>query len=238
MWETTVDGRVLHFHLAGINNQNFIMRDEETGTWWQQVTGEAIFGPLKGHHLKAVFHDELSFGLWKGENPKGRVLRPDERIEAAREYAPANWEERMGRAPVLPQFKKAGQDLEPRATIVGIRLNGAAKAYPLSTLQKQSPIVDRLGGVPLVILVGEDHRSVRAFESTVEGQLLEFFVKPGTIPLQLIDAESGSVWDFSGRATAGPLAGRQLKKVPVLEDYWFDWKLYNPNTGVYEIGPR
>jgi hypothetical protein len=33
VWETTVNGRVLHFHLAGINNQNFIMRDEETGSW-------------------------------------------------------------------------------------------------------------------------------------------------------------------------------------------------------------
>ena len=48
MWETTIDGRTLHFHLAGINNQNFIMRDEETGSWWQQVTGEAILGPAEG----------------------------------------------------------------------------------------------------------------------------------------------------------------------------------------------
>ena len=50
--------------------------------------------------------------------------------------------------------------------------------------------------------------------------------------------ESGSLWDFSGRATSGPLAGKQLKKVAVLEDYWFDWKLYNPKTAVYEIGER
>ena len=238
MWETTVDGRVLHFHLAGINNQNFIMRDEETGSWWQQVTGEAVLGPLKGHQLKPVFHDEISFALWKREKPQGRVLRPDERILAAEEYAPANWEERMARAPVLSQFKKAGQDLEPRATVIGIRLNGVAKAYPLTTLQKQSPIVDSIGGVPVVIVVGEDNRSVRAFESTVDGRKLEFFVKPGTSPLQLIDGENGSLWDFSGRATAGPLAGRQLKKVAVLEDYWFDWKAYNPKTAVYEIGPR
>jgi hypothetical protein len=238
VWETTVDGRVLHFHLAGINNQNFIMRDEETGTWWQQVSGEAILGPLKGHKLKSVFHDEISFGLWKREKPGGRILRPDERILAANNYAPSNWEERMGRAPVLPQFKKVGEDLEPRATVVGIKLNGAAKAYPLTTLQKQSPIIDNIGGVPIVILVGEDNRSVRAFETTVEGRKLEFFVKPGVSPLQLMDAENGSLWDFSGRATAGPLAGRQLRKVAVLEDYWFDWKLYNPKTAVYEIGPR
>jgi hypothetical protein len=229
---------VLHFHLAGINNQNFIMRDEETGSWWQQVTGEAILGPLKGHHLKPVFHDELSFALWKRDQPQGRVLRPDERILAAKEYAPTNWEERMGRAPVLPQFKKAGQDLEPRATVVGINLNGVMKAYPLETLQKQSPIIDSVGGVPLIIVVGDDHRSVRAFESTVEGRRLEFFAKPGAIPLQVVDAESGSLWDFSGRATSGPLAGKQLKKVAVLEDYWFDWKLYNPKTAVYEIGER
>ena len=229
---------MLHFHLAGINNQNFIMRDEETGSWWQQVTGEAILGPLKGHHLKPVFHDELSFALWKRDQPQGRVLRPDERILAAKEYAPTNWEERMGRAPVLPQFKKAGQDLEPRATVVGINLNGVMKAYPLETLQKQSPIIDSVGGVPLIIVVGDDHRSVRAFESTVEGRRLEFFAKPGAIPLQVVDAESGSLWDFSGRATSGPLAGKQLKKVAVLEDYWFDWKLYNPKTAVYEIGER
>ena len=47
-------GRVLNFYLAGINNQNFLMRDKETGTWWQQITGKAIFGPLKGAALELV----------------------------------------------------------------------------------------------------------------------------------------------------------------------------------------
>ena len=41
------------------------MRDEETGSWWQQVTGEAIYGPLKGQKLQPFFHDELTFALWK-----------------------------------------------------------------------------------------------------------------------------------------------------------------------------
>ena len=33
-----VAGRRLTLHLAGINNQNFLMRDEETGTYWQQIS--------------------------------------------------------------------------------------------------------------------------------------------------------------------------------------------------------
>jgi len=44
VWQSVVNGQTLKFHLAGINNQNFIMRDEQTGSWWQQISGEAIQG--------------------------------------------------------------------------------------------------------------------------------------------------------------------------------------------------
>ena len=234
MWEATVDGRQLHFHLAGINNQNFIMRDEETGSWWQQVTGEAILGPLKGQRLKLVSHDELSFGLWQSEKPQGRVLRPDEGVAAAGRYAPADWEERIGKMVVVT--KPTDQRLEPRALIVGVSFNGRAKAYPLSALQKQSPIIDSVGDVSFLLVIGDDKKSVRAFERLVDGRLLEFFAKSDASPLRLVDAETGSEWDFTGKATSGPLAGKQLRKTAVLIDYWFDWKIYHPDTDVYQPG--
>ena len=81
MLESQIDGTRYNFHLAGINNQNFIMLDEETGSWWQQVTGEAILCPLKGKKLKSVYHDELTFAEWKKESPDGRVLRPNSSSE-------------------------------------------------------------------------------------------------------------------------------------------------------------
>jgi len=235
VWETTVDGRVLHFHLAGINNQNFIMKDEETGSWWQQVTGEAIFGPLKGKHLKSVFMDELTFGTWKSEQPRGRVLRPDDRIAAKGKYAPPDWEEHMLKVPVPTQTIE--QTLDKRMLVVGITIDGAAKAYPFTALQKQNPIIDSLGGVPLIIVLDEDGKSVRAFDRTVEGHEREFFLKPNTSPLRLVD-DKGTEWDFTGTALNGTVTGKQLMKIPVLKDYWFDWKTYNPRTFVYTIGER
>jgi hypothetical protein len=75
------------------------------------------------------------------------------------------------------------------------------------------------------------------FERTIDGRRLEFFQKTDT-GLQLIDAETGSIWNFEGKAITGPLAGRQLKKVFVLEDFWFDWRIYHPNTTIYELGAR
>lgn len=213
------------------------MRDEETGSWWQQVTGEAIFGPLKGQKLLPVVHDELTFGLWKREKPEGRVLKPDEAVMRAGLYAPANWEERMTKVRVTTS-QPQDNSLEPRALVVGITLNGSSKAYPFDALLKQSPIIDSVGEIPIFIVVGEDKKSVRAFERSVDGRKLEFFVKPQASPLMLVDAETASEWDFSGKSTRGPLAGHQLKKVSLLNDYWFDWKAYNPKTTIYQLGSR
>jgi hypothetical protein len=235
VWEATVNGRKLNFHLAGINNQNFIMRDEETGSWWQQVTGEAIRGPLKGVKLNPVFHDELSFAVWKREQPDGRVLKPDPRV--ASKYEPADWEERYEKLHVVTPVEQ-GDKLPPRTLVAGVKLNGAAKAYPVTALEKQSLILDELGGVPLLLVLGEDRKSVRAFERSVDGRTLEFFVRPNSQVLQLVDAESGSTWDFTGKASGGQMAGKRLKRVAVLKDYWFDWKIYNPNTPVYLLGER
>jgi hypothetical protein len=238
VWEAKVDGRPLRFHLAGINNQNFIMRDEETGSWWQQVSGQAIQGPMKGKRLNAVFWDELSFATWKREQPNGRVLLPDDRVKS--KYEAANWEEEYAKFRVVVP-KDAAEKLPGRTLMVGLVVNGAAKAYPFDSLQKQQLILDELGGSPLFLIVGEDQKSARAFERKMDGRTLEFFVvtEDANRPAEtrkLIDAETGSVWDFQGKAVSGALTGKQLKPIPVLKDYWFDWKIYHPKTAVYLLG--
>ncbi len=231
-----MDGRVLHFHLAGINNQNFIMRDEETGSWWQQISGECILGPLKGKRLKMFDHDELTFSTWKGEGARGRVLRPDPRIDAKGDYAPADWERDVARMRVATTLANPNEVMPARTLIVGVEVNGKSKAYPFDALAKQNPITDSLGGTPLLVLLAEDEKSVRVFDRRVEGRALELFLKPGTHTL--VDAETGSQWDFTGAAVAGQLAGKRLERIQPIKDYWFDWRLYHPDAGVYLPGER
>lgn len=235
-----MDGRPLTFRLAGINNQNFIMRDEETGSWWQQVSGECILGPLKGRRLKQVYHDELTFARWRGEGG-GRVLRPDPQIAAKGRggYVPADWEQSVARMPVATTLPDNGAGpLEPRALVVGVEAGGAAKAYPFESLARQNPIIDTIGGVPVLLLLADDGKSVRAFERTVDGRPLEFFVSTEGGAPRLLDAETGTRWDFTGEAVEGPLAGRRLTRITALKDYWFDWKAYHPDTSVYLLGDR
>ncbi len=211
------------------------MRDAETGSWWQQVSGEAIQGRLKGQKLQDILSDEVTFGVWKRENSNGRVLRPNEKILSEGKYESADWEKQVAKLRVTTSAR-LDSALEPRALIVGLAIGDKAKAYPFSAIEKQSPILDLIGGKEIVIILGADQKSVRAFERTIDGKTLEFFMKPDSS--EIVDAETGSTWDFSGKAVSGELSGKQLDKIATLKDYWFDWKTYHPETQLYTLGSR
>jgi hypothetical protein len=166
---------VLHFYLAGINNQNFLMRDRETGTWWQQITGKAIYGPLQGASLELVLSDELTFGEWKSEVSDGKVLAPIPKY--VKEYD-SNWEPEVAKLPVVISFP--GTELKSRDVVVGLEIDGASRAYPWDTLEKQSPVVDRVHDTPLLVAVGPDGKSFRVFISRIDGRDAEFFLKGET----------------------------------------------------------
>lgn len=232
MFRAAVNGRTLRFRLVGINNQNFVMQDEQTGSWWQQVTGEAIFGPLKGARLELLPHDEVSFAIWKREHPTGRVLAPDPAIEQRHEYAPVDWDERMSSTPTVTSLP-ADSPLAARTLIVGVELHGHSTAYPLERLREARALLDTVGGVPIVVVVADDGKSVRAFDRRVDGMDREFVLVPGDGLPVLVDLLTGTEWSFAGEAVRGPLAGRRLARVPFLLDYWFDWQTYHPDTTVH-----
>jgi hypothetical protein len=237
VWSREIAGRRLTFHLAGINNQNFLMRDEETGSFWQQISGRAIAGPLQGQQLALIFSDELTFAAWKAEAPQGTVLAADPHY--ASEYETKNWDVKMRRTPTVIQF--AEQGMQARDLIFGIRAPDASRAFIYNRVIQEKLVKDRVGAEPVILVVGADGQSVRAFRDTAPG------LPPGTEEAAdfyrlnsaqlggalMLDASTGSQWNFSGCAISGKEKGACLEPVALLKDYWFDWREYNPGTTVW-----
>jgi hypothetical protein len=223
-----VNGRVLTFHLAGINNQNFLMRDDETGSFWQQITGRAISGPLAGTALELASTDEVSFSVFRNEWPQGIVLAPEPRF--VKQYATKDWDQRMSKARTVLSFPQTG--IADRELMLGMTVGNAARAYPLKRVEEEHVVQDRVGETPVVLVVGPDGVSVRAFVSRVKGQDTQFFrAQQGA--WSLVDSAGASTWDFRGCAISGPAQGTCLEPVGVVKDYWFDWRNYHSDTSVY-----
>jgi hypothetical protein len=49
----------------------------------------------------------------------------------------------------------------------------------------------------------------------------------------MMDAATGSQWNFQGCAVSGPAKGTCLERIGMLKDYWFDWRNYNAKTSIY-----
>ena len=246
MWTRDVAGLRLTFHLAGINNQNFLMRDEETGTYWQQISGAAISGPLKGRRLTLVLSDELTLAAWKSEEPQGTVL--DDVPAYISGYAKRDWDVRMQRAPTVLDFPEHA--LTARDLMLGIQTfddlgqKVASRAFLYDRVVKEKLVKDHVGSEPVLLVVGPDDLSVRAFRDRIPGVdgATDFYrivgkpsgVLPGVLPgVVLMDEATGSEWNFQGCATSGKAKGLCLEPIPMLKDYWFDWRNYNPTTTVY-----
>jgi len=210
------------------------MRDEETGTFWQQITGAAIAGPLKGAKLTLVPQDELTFGLWKKEQPNGTVLAPLKRDAA--NYEKATWESEIAKLPTVIHATKG--TLPDRETILGVSMNGAARAFPLSKLTIASPVlIDDVGGEPIMLVLGPDGKSVRAFSRELGPNKLDFYGRGGgntSDPWVLLDSDTLSDWNFEGCAFSGAMKGQCLPRIDALKDFWFDWQHYHPDSTIYK----
>jgi hypothetical protein len=224
-----MDGMVLTFHLAGINNQNFLMRDEQTGSYWQQISGIAISGSLAGRSLRLIHSDELSFSLWKSEHPDGFVFKDVPAYVS--QYAHADWDVKMKKTPTVLSYARPG--LAARDIMLGVHLSGAARAFPYEVVLKQKMVKDFVGSESVLLVVGPDDRSVRAFLSNEA----DFYrdIEPAPMGSLMMDSKTGSRWNFQGCAIEGEARGICLKPVEVIKDYWFDWRHYNPTTTVYGV---
>ena len=97
-------------------------------------------------------------------------------------------------------------------------------------------LLDRVGGDPIMLVLGPDGKSVRVFARNIAQSTLEFYGRGATKggdPWALFESGSLSEWNFDGCALTGELKGQCLAQIDALKDYWFDWDHYHPQSDIY-----
>ncbi len=195
-----IDGRLHHFSAAGLYDGLVLLKDDETGSYWHHITGEALHGALEGRRLEA----------WGVQlTTAGSALRshPDLTLSRSRLVLWKRWLTRLapglirGRGWLPPFFRGTMGEKDRRRPMMdhglGVVVGRRARYYPLDAAR--NGVTDDWDGRPLrVFLDGTSHMPVALWEDDSR-------------PFQIFTRWYGFAFSYPGCEIHGeiPLTGRR-----------------------------
>ena len=107
--------------------------------------------------------------------------------------------------------------LGEREPVIGLVINGDARAYPLRILMWHEIVNDTVGGVPVTVTFCPLCNTAIVFDRRLEGRVLDFGTtgKLRNSDLVMYDRQTESWWQqFLGEAIVGELTGKRLTMLP------------------------
>ncbi|MFQ5913392.1 MAG: DUF3179 domain-containing protein [Nitrospinota bacterium] len=227
-----LDGRTLLFgNTSALYHSDLVMYDHQTGSYWFQVGGEAIVGRLTGRRLRVLPSMTMPWREWKRHYPNTRLLVGEGGKVFGTRYASDPFQgygRRLdeGRFVFPVSREKLDGRLRAAEIVITAEVNSAKKAYPVRLIGERA-VNDRVGGQPVVIFsLGF---TGAAYLATVSDRTLTFQFRQGRFG----DQETGSAWNYAGRAVAGKLRGTRLIPVPSRRAFWFSVARMLPALELY-----
>jgi hypothetical protein len=132
-FEREIDGQILEFGVSGkLHNNDLVMYDRNTLSLWQQITGEAIVGPMFGKKLKQVSLSGMRWEQFNQDFEDALVLSRDTGFSRNYDTSPYG-------------------DYEQERSLLLIEVDGNFKAYPEEKIKEEGLIEDTVEEVAVSI---------------------------------------------------------------------------------------
>ena len=216
-----VQGKYATFRLVGMDHFNAMFEDAGTHSWWQQATGIAVAGALKGQRLAEVPSAQMTLGDWQTLYPNSLTLQPDPNFKS-------QYDSLKGYDEGIIKSSLEKRDLgswQFKSWVVGIESGGRSKAYDWNSLVRERVIPDTIGQVHLLLTIEPNNRTFHALSYS---DSLSFQYDSSTQTLR--DVNTRSTWQPDGTCIDGPLRGAKLQSVQAYQEFWHSWRTFHPGT--------
>ncbi len=244
VFDRRVDAATLRFGTTGnLRRSDLVMWDDATESWWQQLTGEAVVGELTGKQLRTLPAETLSFEQFRERHPTGEVLSRDTGNERDYGRNPYEGYDDPDSKPFLLEGE-ADPRLPPKERVVSIIRGKRATVVAFSRLRSDPVAEVSIGDEMLIVLFAPGVRSAldagEIQRSRDVGTAGVFSRELGDRKVTLVaagdgrfrDRASGSVFDVTGRAVAGPLKGQRLRAAVHDLSFWFAVAAFRPDARI------
>jgi len=222
-----VNGQYETFRLVGMDHFNAMFEDATTKSWWQQATGTAITGKLKGTQLPELPSRQMRLGDWLELYPNSAVLQPDSTYK--KDYADlAGYDDGVVKSKLE---KRDSASWQFKSWVVGLSVYGQSKAYDWNGLLAAKLIQDTLGNLPIALVLAHNGKTFYALNRNLNGETLHLAYD--SAKAVLTDAETNSTWALSGACLDGKSKGYALAPVQAYQEFWHAWRTFHPGTKQY-----
>jgi hypothetical protein len=226
----SIDGVTHTFAEHGLYDGLFLMRDEETGTFWDHLTGEAVYGPGVGSTLEVanLLHSRVDQTL--ENHPDALIALSDRGI-------------------------RSDEDMQPRSLLA--RMRGGLNRMFNATIREEDARLATMD-IGLGLWLGDEGRYYayeqvvadgKAVLDTFQGQRTLVFLDPATFVLSAfhVDAESLQ-WDddvlrlsngqYVERSILYDVDGTRAESARPLQIFtrWYGFALTFPDADIYGEG--
>jgi len=128
---------------------------------------------------------------------------------------------------------KRAHFLKDNDRVLGLVINGKAKAYPIKILNWHEIVNDVVGGKKVLVSYCPLCGTGMAFDSTIKGEHYTFGVS-GLLyksDVLMYDHQTESLWSqISRKAVTGPRTGTSLRLLPLIHTRFDAWKREHPES--------
>ncbi len=216
VFEPLIEGKPEEFRLVGMDHFNAMFEDKSSSSWWRQVSGKAVAGPLRGKTLPEIPSIQTTLEKWIELYPNTLIMQADEEFKEKYEDM-SKYEFGASKSKLTLRDKASWKG---KSWVVGLESGPKSKAYDWNRLQKERIIHDELGGRPVAIILSRDNKSFVALERLNKEQL--FSLNNDTL------ISSGMRYNFIGISLDSSKIN--LKRLNAYQEYWHSWQIFHPLT--------
>ncbi len=154
-----------HFGISGlIYNSDVLLYDRETESLWSQLLHQAVSGPMSGTRLDPIPVTPTRWLDWKNRYPDSLVLST--KTGHIRNYQHDPYQNYQIDRKLWFPVAETNYSYHPKTWVLGIDIEGQAKAYPFSELMKMpSTFNDTLSQTTIKVKFDKSHQSAEVFDN-------------------------------------------------------------------------
>jgi hypothetical protein len=222
-----VDGEVHWFAEQALYDGLFLMKDEETETYWDHMTGEAVYGPLVGERLEVAGLVQSTVRQVLSTEPGALITLSDQAIRSDDDMKVdgllAGIRGRLNR--MFQSTVADDDDRRPQMDLgLGLWADDEARYYPMDVIRAEGrALVDSFGGRTVLVYIDPSNFVPSALLVDGDDPRWEDDV------LRLSDGlyiEDGLAYEADGSRSDA------LRPLQVFTR-WYGFSLTFPETGIY-----